>query len=147
MEGSYRKLAIEVVIDAVIMYFVMYTMIAAIAHLYPNINNLYMTLMMVAPMTIVMIVAMRSMYKSRTTNIIICTVAALVFVASFTAMRTQAAVGNKEFLRSMIPHHSGAILMCRNASITDPEIVRLCGEIVRSQSSEIAQMEEILARY
>lgn len=145
MEGSYRKLAIEVVIDALIMYFVMYTMIATIAHLYPNINNLYMTLMMVAPMTIVMIIAMRSMYTSKTANAVICAAAALVFVASFAAMRTQAAVGNKEFLRSMIPHHSGAILMCRKASITDPEIVR--GEIVRSQSSEIAQMEKILARY
>lgn len=146
MEGSYRRLAIEIGIDAVIMYFVMYTMVATIAHLYPNINNLYMTLMMVAPMTIVMIIAMRSMYKSRVANIIVCTAAVLIFVASFAAMRTQAAVGDKEFLRSMIPHHSGAILMCRKASITDPEIIKLCGEIVGSQSTEIAQMEKILAR-
>lgn len=47
----------------------------------------------------------------------------------------------------MIPHHSGAILMCEQASITDPEIVALCQQIVASQQKEIAQMEAILGRY
>ena len=46
----------------------------------------------------------------------------------------------------MIPHHSGAILMCEQASITDPEIVKLCRDIVESQKKEIAQMEAILAK-
>jgi uncharacterized protein (DUF305 family) len=32
------------------------------------------------------------------------------------------AVGDKQFLRSMIPHHAGAILMCEKASIKDAEI-------------------------
>jgi uncharacterized protein (DUF305 family) len=71
----------------------------------------------------------------------------VVFAASFAAMRTQAAVGNEQFLRSMIPHHSGAILMCEQASITDPEIAALCTQIVRSQREEIARMQEILKRY
>ena len=71
----------------------------------------------------------------------------MIFLASFVAMRTQAGVGNAEFLRSMIPHHSGAILMCNQASITDPEITALCRDIVTSQEKEIAQMKAILARY
>ena len=45
----------------------------------------------------------------------------------------------------MIPHHSRAILVCQEASITDPEIEQLCSEIVEAQ--EIAQMKEILKRY
>lgn len=147
MKHSYRKLAIEIAIDGLIMYFVMYAMIAMVAHLYPNLNNLYMTLMMVAPMTIVMLVSMWSMYPSKTINLVICAGAALAFIASFVAMRTQAAIGDKEFLRSMIPHHSGAILMCEQASISDPEVVRLCGKIVKSQTAEIAQMQQILKRY
>ena len=77
---------------------------------------------MVAPMTILMLVFMRSMYQLRRLNWLIGGGAALVFVASFAAMRTQAAVGDEEFLKSMIPHHSGAILMCEQSSITDPEI-------------------------
>ena len=59
----------------------------------------------------------------------------------------QGAVGNEQFLRSMIPHHSGAILMCEQASLTDPEIIALCAQIIPSQSQEIQQMQEILERY
>ncbi len=58
----------------------------------------------------------------------------------------QAGIGDKEFLRSMIPHHSGAILMCEQATLTDPEIKALCRGIVDGQRQEIAQMEAILAR-
>ena len=53
-------------------------------------------------------------------------------------MRTQAAIDNAEFLRSMIPHHSGAILMCEEARLSDQEIFALY--------REIAQMEAILRR-
>ncbi len=146
MKGSYPLLGLEMAIDFGIMYFVMYTMIATLDHLYLNLNNVYMTLMMVAPMTILMLVFMRSMYQSRRLNWIIGAVAALVFIASFAAMRTQAAIGDKEFLKSMIPHHSGAILMCQQSALTDPEIIKLCREIVKAQESEIAQMKAILAR-
>src|SRR5919106_3280671 len=147
MKGSYRLLGFEMAIDFVIMYFVMYTMIATVDHLYLNINNLWMTLMMVAPMTIVMLLSMRSMFQSPRLNAVIVLGAVLVFVASFAAMRKQTAIGNAQFLRSMIPHHSGAILMCEQASITDPEIVKLCRDIVEAQKKEIAQMQAILARY
>jgi uncharacterized protein (DUF305 family) len=145
--GSYKALTIELAIDFVIMYLVMYTMIASLNHLYLNINNAYMTLMMVMPMAIVMLVAMRSMFPSRRLNLAIVIGAVVVFIASFLAMRTQAAVGNEQFLRSMIPHHSGAILMCEQSAITDPEISALCRQIVKSQTAEIAQMQAILERY
>ena len=62
------------------------------------------------------------------------------------SVRTQAAVGDTEFLRSMIPHHSGAILMCREADLRDAELLTLCEEIIAAQRSEIEQMETIKAR-
>jgi uncharacterized protein (DUF305 family) len=147
MKGSYKGFGIEMMLDFVIMYLVMYTMIATLDHFYFNLNNLYMTLMMVAPMSVVMLLFMRSMFPSPRLNAVIVAGAVLVFVASFAAMRAQTAIGNAEFLRSMIPHHSGAILMCEQASITDPEIVSLCRGIIESQKKEIAQMQAILARY
>lgn len=147
VRGSYKALGIEMAVDFVIMYLVMYTMIAALDHLLLNINNVYMTLMMVAPMAVVMLIGMRSMFQSRRLNVTIGAIAALVFLASFAAMRAQGGVGDTQFLRSMIPHHSGAILMCERASLRNPEIVALCQEIVKSQQEEIAQMEAILARY
>jgi uncharacterized protein (DUF305 family) len=145
-QTHYGRLAIELTLDFIVMYLVMYTMIAALAHFRFNLNNVYMTMMMVAPMTIIMLVSMRSMFPSQRLNMIIGGVAVAVFVFGFVAMRTQAGIGNAEFLRSMIPHHSGAILMCEKASITDPEILALCQEITKSQSQEITQMEAILAR-
>src|SRR5690348_13494638 len=55
----------------IVMYFVMFTMIATLDHLYLNLNNVYMTLMMVAPMALIMLVAMRSMFTSPRLNWII----------------------------------------------------------------------------
>lgn len=144
--SSYRNLAVELIIHFIVMYLVMYTMIATLDHFYFNLNNLYMTLMMVAPMAVLMLVLMRSMYQNKRANWAIGLGAVVIFSASFYAMRSQAAIGDKEFLRSMIPHHSGAVLMCEQASIRDPEIIALCGQIVRSQEREIIQMQAILDR-
>lgn len=147
MNSHYRKLALALAINTVVMYFVMYVMIASVDHFHFNINQLYMTLMMVAPMTIVMLVVMRSMYPNRKRNAVIGVLSVGVLLACFVLVRAQAPVGNQEFLRSMIPHHSGAILMCNEAGITDREIIDLCGRIVKAQEEEIAEMERILARY
>ena len=144
--GPYRSLYLELALDFVIMYLVMYTMIATLGHFYLNLNNVYMTLMMVAPMAVLMLVFMRSMYPSRKTNLVIGAVAVVIFVGSFVGMRTQAFVGDDEFLRSMIPHHSGAVLMCEQASLTDPEIIALCDGIVRGQQEEIAKMQALLEK-
>jgi len=46
----------------------------------------------------------------------------------------------------MIPHHSGAITVCQESSITDPEIISLCYDIISAQKKEIDQMKEILVR-
>jgi uncharacterized protein (DUF305 family) len=62
-------------------------------------------------------------------------------------IRQQTAITDTQFLRSMIPHHSGAILMCRKASIQDPEIKQLREAIVSSQQSEIDQMKAKLAEF
>jgi len=144
---SYRWLAVELAIDFAIMYLAMYTMIASLEHLRFNINNLYMTMMMVAPMAIVMLVSMRSMFPSKRLNRAVYLSAAAIFAIGWFGMRSQAGVGDAQFLRSMIPHHSGAVLMCEEASLTDPQIIELCRGIVESQTREIAEMEAILARH
>jgi uncharacterized protein (DUF305 family) len=56
-------------------------------------------------------------------------------------LRQQAAVSDTQFLRSMIPHHAGAILMCEQAPLQDAEIKALCKNIVSGQQSEIDQMK------
>lgn len=61
-------------------------------------------------------------------------------------MRTQAAIGDEQFLKSMIPHHSGALLMCRNAKLQSQETRDLCQQIIESQVREIAEMRALLAK-
>ena len=142
----YRKLFIELALDFVIMFFVMYAMIASARHFYLNLGNVYMTLMMVAPMMALMIFFMGKMYPSPSINRLLVGLAALIFAVGWFGMREQLGVGNAQFLRSMIPHHSGAILMCDKAKLTDPEAVNLCRDIVAAQEREIAQMQAILQR-
>lgn len=144
---AYQRLGVELIIEFAIMYLVMYSMIASLRHFRFNIGNAYMTMMMVAPMAVVMLISMRAMFPSPRLNRVAYVAALAVFVLGWFGMRRQLGVGDAQFLRSMIPHHSGAVLMCEQASLTDPEIIELCREIVESQEREIAQMEAILERY
>jgi len=142
----YKHLAIETAISAVVMFLVMYVMIDNLGSFYLNINQFYMTLMMVAPMVIIMILSMWSMYRNKRANYILVAVSVVFFALSWALIRWQYPVGNVQFLRSMIPHHSGAILMCREADLTDPELIKLCDGIIKSQQEEIDRMKAILER-
>lgn len=142
--GAYWSLAVQTVISGVIMYLVMFVMIDGLDSFYNNLNMLYMTLMMVAPMVVLMIVAMRDMFPSKRLNVLLLAGSAVAFFGSFALIRTQTTIDDTAFLRSMIPHHSGAILMCEQASLSDPELVSLCRQIIKSQREEIAQMKTML---
>ena len=146
MKPAYRSLAWQTLISAIIMYLVMFVMIDRLSSFYNNLNMAYMTLMMVAPMVVLMIVAMPGMFPDRRRNIVILAGAALAFFGSLALIRTQTTIGDDAFLRSMIPHHSGAILMCEQASLTDPEVLGLCRGIIAGQKAEIDQMKRILDR-
>jgi len=147
MSSHYGKLLINLAISAVIMYLAMFSMIDGISDFYNNVNMLYMTLIMLAPMAVLMLLMMGSMYQNSKINLALYIAFASLFIGAFAFTRAQTFVGNEQFLRSMIPHHSGAILMCRESAITDPEIAALCGKIIESQRAEIEQMKGILSRY
>lgn len=146
MKSGYASLALQTAISGVIMYLVMFVMIDRLSSFYNNLNMVYMTLMMVAPMVVLMILAMKHMFPSKRLNTAILVGSAVAFFGSFALIRTQTTIGDTAFLRSMIPHHSGAILMCEQASLRDPEVKVLCGNIIKSQRDEIAQMEAMLQR-
>jgi uncharacterized protein (DUF305 family) len=96
---------------------------------------------MTASMVLIEIPLMMSMYKSKKLNAIILAVGLVLLLGSFLAIRKQVAISDRQFLRSMIPHHAGAILMCKEASIQDQEIKDLCGKIIAGQQAEIDQMK------
>ncbi|HWH31121.1 MAG TPA: DUF305 domain-containing protein [Egibacteraceae bacterium] len=147
MKGKpYGTLALALAVHLLIMFALTYAGVYRLDHVYANLNRFYMALLMVAPMAIVMVAFMWHMFPRRALNVAILGLAVVLFAGTFAAIRAQALVGDMQFLRSMIPHHSIAIKTCERAQISDPEITKLCEQIVRAQREEIAQMEDIIRR-
>ena len=145
-EKPYTGLAVMTAIHFIFMLAMSYLMVDVANDIFLNLNSLYMALWMVAPSVVVMLVLMKSMYPKETLNKVLIALSTLIFVLSFLFIREQTLVGDTQFLRSMIPHHSGAVLMCEKAEISDPEIQALCKEIINGQKQEIEQMNSILKR-
>ena len=101
---------------------------------------------MTAPMVVFELMLMGMMYPRKGLNRGLLGLSVVVGVLCFVGIRQQWLIGDREFLASMIPHHSGAILMCGKAPVRDPEIRRLCATISEGQQREIEQMDSLLAR-
>lgn len=142
----YVRLLAMAVLSFVSMYFLMYAMVDRFPNIHNSINEIYMAGLMTAPMILIELVLMGAMYQNKNLNIVVALVSVIVGMLFFLAIRGQWAVGDKQFLRSMIPHHAGAILMCNNASIRDTEIQQLCNSIIAGQQKEIDEMKAILGR-
>lgn len=142
--GHYGRFVLMLVLSFACMYGLMYAMVDRFANVVPNINQFYMAALMTAPMAILEIALMGAMYSDRRRNAVILVVSGAVLVGSWFAIREQAGVGDREFLKSMIPHHAGAILMCEKAEISNAEIQALCRGIGEGQQAEIEQMKALL---
>jgi uncharacterized protein (DUF305 family) len=97
-------------------------------------------------MVLIELLLMESMYENRKLNLIIAVVAVVAAIAFFGLIRYQTAVTDRQFLRSMIPLHAGAILMCEQAPIQAQEVKGLCKSIISGQESEIRQMRAMLQK-
>jgi hypothetical protein len=144
--GNYKKLLIIQVFSFIIMYSVMFSNVDKTDNILLNLNRFYMTILMVAPMAVLMLIMMSSMFKDKKLNTIIYLISSVSIIITFILLRTQTLIGDKEFMHSMIPHHSSAILVSEEANIRDPELKELAKEIIKSQKEEIAQMKSILKR-
>jgi uncharacterized protein (DUF305 family) len=140
----YRKLTIMGVLSFAAMYILMYAMVNTFSNVFPNINQFYMAGLMTAAMMIIELVVMGGMYMNKKINSLVVGGSIVALVGFWLLIKQQSAVSDRQFLRSMIPHHAGAILMCEEANIKDPEIKKLCESIRSSQQKEIAQMKSKL---
>jgi peptidoglycan/LPS O-acetylase OafA/YrhL len=142
----YLRLSAMVLLSFIAMYILMYAMVDELSHVYNNLNQAYMAALMAAPMLIIELLLMRPMYPDRWRNALLIVIGLAVLAGVWILIRQQTAIADRQFLRSMIPHHSGAVLMCEQASISDERIQALCRRIVESQLAEIAEMETLLAQ-
>lgn len=144
MSQHYRRLIAMAVLSFAAMYGLMYAMVDRFANIHPSFNQAYMAGLMTAPMVIIELLLMGMMYRNRRWNAAILAASAILCVACFAGIRQQTFVGDGDFLRSMIPHHAAAILMCREASLSDPRLRELCRDITAGQQAEIDQMTAML---
>jgi len=126
------------------MYVLMYAMVDRVDNALMNLNQVYMAGLMACAMVLIELALMRSMYTNARLNVFIAGGATVALVAVWIFTRQQTGIGDNQFLRSMIPHHASAILMCQQAAIQDVRIKRLCQGIVTSQQAEIDQMKSLL---
>lgn len=142
--SQYRRLFVMTALSFGSMYTLMYAMADAWTNVYANLNQAYMAALMTAPMVVFEVLLMRGMYRNARWNAALLGASVVAGIACFALIRSQVGITDRQFLRSMIPHHSGAILMCTEAPIQERAVRELCEEIVVSQRSEIARMKALL---
>lgn len=139
--SHYRRLLLMAALSFISMYVLMYAMVDAFANVFANFNQFYMAGLMTAPMVIIEIVVMGAMYQNKKVNSAIVAAGVIALAVFWVLIRQQAGISDQQFLRSMIPHHAGAVLMCTKAPIQDSEIKELCRSIISGQQAEIDQMK------
>ncbi|MCY7349324.1 MAG: DUF305 domain-containing protein [Cytophagaceae bacterium] len=140
-QQHYGKLLIMGVLSFISMYILMYSMVNTFANVIPNVNQFYMAGLMTMPMMIIEVVVMSAMYMDKRRNALIAAASVVALIGFFLLIRQQGAIGDKQFLKSMIPHHAGAILMAEQANLKDPEIRKLSEKIISDQQAEIKLMK------
>lgn len=145
--AMYKRFAVMAVAMFVAMYFIMYAMIDGLNNLIPNINNLYMTLLMVSAMLIIELLIMKGMYQNKKINWAVISVSLAIGIFSWFGIREQINVGDKQFVKGMIPHHAAAVLMSEKAKLTDPELIELQKNILETQAKEIEFMKRKLKEF
>lgn len=143
-ESQYGRLLAMTLLSFGAMYLLMYSMVDSIEDVVPNSNQLYMAGLMTAAMVVLELVLMRGMYGNRNANVGILAASGLALVVFFALIRQQGGISDRQLMKSMIPHHASAILMCKRASLQDPRLRELCSSIVSGQEQEIEQLKAML---
>lgn len=137
----WKKLAWMSGLSFIAMYVLMYMMVDVLGNVIPSVNQFYMAGAMTAAMILIEVLVMGSMYENGRTKTLVLASSAILLTLFIFLTRTQIGITERDFLRSMIPHHAGAILMCDNENLQDPEIIELCNGIISGQQREIDFMK------
>jgi len=143
---TYKKFLLMIFVSFICMFGIMFLNIVELDHFYISLNRIYMALLMASVMAVIMMAMMYSMYPNKKKNNGIIIAGLILFGLSLTGIRTQTPIGDVQYMRGMIPHHSSAILTSEHAALKDPEVRKLADGIIEAQKKEIAYMKRILGR-
>jgi len=144
-QSRYVTFAIMIATSMVVMFGLMYLNTYEFSHVQFSETRFYMTFIMGAAMSVIMLSLMRGMYSNTKINLAIYLGSLLVFLAALFLVRSQILVGDSSYMRAMIPHHSIAILTSENAQIEDVRVRELADAIIDAQRREIAEMNWLLS--
>jgi hypothetical protein len=133
-----------VLTSTVFMYFFMYLNIYRWGDFCLSETRFFMSTLMFGTMLAIMLAFMLHMYKDRRVNIALFVASAVLWVLGLYFMRSQVTVEDQSWMKSMIPHHSIAVMVSERADISDPRARKLADEIIAAQEKEIAEMEYLL---
>lgn len=144
MQMSYWRFAAMIATSTVVMFGLMYLNTYAFEHVLWSETRAWMALLMGAVMAVIMLSFMLNMYQKKGVNIAIYIGSIVVFALTLWVIRSQSTVGDTDYMKAMIPHHSIAIMTSERAQITDPRVRKLADEIIAAQRREISEMKYLI---
>ena len=141
---GYANLLAMVATSTVVMYFFMYWNTYRLEDFVLSETRAFMAMLMGGTMLAIMLSFMLHMYGTRWLNLTLYGLSALLFAVGLYLLRSQVTVQDPSWMKSMIPHHSIAVMVSERAEITDPRARKLADEIIAAQEKEIAEMEYLI---
>ncbi|MBI2774438.1 DUF305 domain-containing protein [Candidatus Dependentiae bacterium] len=140
----YFKLVLRSLLSFISMYILLYLTVDSYSNTFMNLNQFYMASVLTLSIIIIELLLMGSSYPNKKLNNLILFPSGIIFILLIIFARKQVGINDEQFLRSMIPHHAIAVLMCQHSHLKDPDIQKICKNISAMQLSEIDVMKSKL---
>lgn len=145
MTMSWGRFAAMIAVSTAVMFPLMYQLVYSVDHATFSLTRLVSAVVMGCVMAAIMLAFMWKMYAGQVTKLAVLIGSIALGVIVLTVNRQQTLIGDVDFMKSMIPHHSIAINNARKADIRDPRVRKLADGIIRAQVKEIAEMKILVA--
>ena len=144
MKMGWSRFFAMIATSTIVMFPLMYQLVYTVDHATFSLTRLLSSVVMGCVMAAIMLAFMWKMYAGPRTKLTILVGSIVLGVAILAINRQQALIGDIDFMKSMIPHHSIAINNARNADIRDPRVRKLADGIIRAQVKEISEMKVLV---
>ena len=145
MTMGWGRFAAMIAVSTTVMFPLMYQLVYSWDHATFSLTRLVSAIVMGCVMAAIMLAFMWKMYRGQGTKLAVLIGAIVVGILVLAVNRQQMLIGDVDFMKSMIPHHSIAINNAEKARISDPRVRKLADEIISSQVREIREMKLLIA--
>ena len=140
---SWGRFAAMIAVSTAVMFPLMYQLVYSWDHATFSLTRLASAVVMGCVMAAIMLAFMWKMYRGQGTKLAVLIGSIVLGLVVLMVNRQQSLIGDIDFMKSMIPHHSIAINNARKADIRDPRVRKLADGIIRAQVEEIAEMKAL----